>query len=299
MKRLCVVLLVLLMICAAGLAALGEETRYNEEYGLSLPIPEGWVQVPVPEEVADTVSLQLQPAGGEGVVIRVQHIHYPDTQHDGLSPVVIHDMKLNEFFKDGLAEGMGLPESAFINLSLGGTPYYRIDLSAQDIEGTALMTLQNGIIFNYLFLPYAFDSDAIYDAYFADFLAMAEGARYSEPNPSPVAIFERQLSLLFAAAFCIAVLVHFLLPQWITLFLFRKTNKHCTLAVLLVNAVLWRMVFALLPWNDLFRYPAAFALAPDWEEYLFYIGIYFRINAVLKRAETRKKTAERPPLDIT
>ncbi|MDR0896321.1 MAG: hypothetical protein LBN04_00535 [Oscillospiraceae bacterium] len=298
MKRLCVVLLAMLMLCVAGFAARGEEMRYyNEKYGLSLPIPEGWVQVPVSAEVADTVALQLQPAGGEGFVIRVSHYFLPDTQHDGLSPVVIHDLDIRDLPAADLAAARDLPESAITSLSLGSTPYYQIDLSELARNGYGLLTFQNGIGFAYLFFTDAPGRDTAFEAYYADFLAMMQRARYSEPNPSPVAIFERQLSLLFAAAIVIAVLVHFLLPKWITLFLFRKTNKDCTLAVLAVNIVLWRIVFSLLTLPDIFHHPAAYALSPDVSAYLIYIGIYAHIAASVKRAETRKKTVEHPPVD--
>ncbi|MDR0896322.1 MAG: hypothetical protein LBN04_00540 [Oscillospiraceae bacterium] len=298
MKRLCVVLLAVLMLCVAGFAARGEEIRYyNEKYGLSLPIPEGWVQVPVSADVADVVDLQLEPAGDEGFMIFVAHKTFSALFNGELTPEDTYFFDVLDLPPAALADGIGLPESAIERIRLHFVSYYQVDFSPFSNNGYYLVALQNDIMYQYYFLSVTPERDATYEAYYADFMAMVEDINYLTPNPSSLRIYSLYSTLAYIAAFCALILLHIWLPRWLTLGLFRITDKYCTIPVLLVNAALWRIVFGLLAIPRSFNRHVAFALAPHFFWYIAYIVNYFYITAALIRAEDAKKAAERPPLD--
>ncbi|MDR0928508.1 MAG: hypothetical protein LBM74_02215 [Oscillospiraceae bacterium] len=298
MKRLFTALLAALMICALGFAAVGEEARYyNEAHGISLPIPEGWVEVPVAEDDADRVDLQLESVGGERFVICVAHETFSARSQGELTPDDTYRFDVLDLPPAGLAAGMGLPESAIETTVLHRTYYYQVDLSPLLINGYYLIALKNDIMYQYWFLSATPERGATYEAYYADFLAMLEDADYLTPNPSSLRIYSLQSTLANIAAVCALILLHILLPRWITLGLFRITDKYCTIPVLLANAALWRIVFGLLTIPRSFNRQIALALAPHFLWYITYIANYFFITAALIRAEDAKKAAEAPPLN--
>ncbi|MDR0896320.1 MAG: hypothetical protein LBN04_00530 [Oscillospiraceae bacterium] len=279
MKRLCGVLLVLLMICAAGFAAQSEAAQYyhNEAHGISFPIPDGWVQVPA--DAAEDVDLQLYSADG-AAMIRVLHEDWTIIS-PSFSPLEAYSLAINNTTKAEFARGMGLPESAVVIASLNGISYFQVENTIQSVNTCACVTFQHGIFYQYLFYTMAPWDDAAFDAYYTDFMTILNGVQYTDPNPALGRIYRTQLFFSYALAACAVLLLHGLLPRQVALTIYRKTGKRRELDIVVGNWVLWGIVLAILLMTQLPDGVIWFALALSLAAS---VGIYYHIDRVLNKA---------------
>jgi hypothetical protein len=206
------------------------------------------------------------------------------------SPLEAYGLTIRQMSKADMVASMGLPESAAVLTSLNGVPYYRVEGTIQSTNLNSWVTFQHGIIYQYLFYTMVPWDDAAFDAYYAGLMTILNGVQYTDPNPSLGRIYRMQLFFSYALAAFAVVLLHGLLPRWVALAIYRKTRKRREWAIVKVNATLWSIVLVILLMT--MQLPSGvfwFALALS---IVVLIANYFHI------AHTRKKTADRPPLDV-